>query len=58
MTKDEKKKIKAVVDIAEYWMGICKCGFKDGKMRWCESYGCTSIDELIKPLRELLDDTN
>ena len=54
MDEKELTAIKDVVQKADDWNKDCHCGFKDGKPTWCEQYGCTTIDELVKPLRELL----
>lgn len=58
MTKKDKEQIQKVINQADDWINACTCGYKDGKLKWCEQYGCSSIAELAKPLRELLDDTN
>lgn len=55
MTKKERFALKEVIHKAEAWINDCHCGYKDGKCRWCEQYGCESIDNLIKPLKKLID---
>lgn len=43
------RSIQRVFQKAEKWKREC-CGKKTGR-RFCESYGCASLDELLEPLK-------
>ena len=55
MNKEEIKIIKSVIDKIDTDIKECNCGYKSEiEDSFCEMYGCSTLDELIKPLRELL----
>lgn len=55
MTKKERFAINEVIHKAEAWITDCHCGYKKVKYSFCEQYGCESIDNLIKPLKKLIE---
>ena len=54
MNKDQLKQIKKVIKKVDDYMKDCHCGYKKVKYSFCEQYGCSTIDELVEPLRKLV----
>ena len=53
---NEQNIITEVVNKADDWINGCTCGYKMKKQfSFCEMYGCSSIDDLVKPLRKRLE---
>jgi len=54
MTKKERDIILKIIKTGDFWINECSCGYRKKAKTFCEMYGCSNIDKLIKPLKELL----